>query len=52
MDSRLEDIMKKNFKIWMVVLLVMSILFSSTTSVEKVSQGSGKNRKEIRFKCD
>ena len=38
MDSRLEDIMKKNFRIWMVVLLVMSIIFSSTISVEAASK--------------
>ena len=30
--------MKKNFRIWMVVLLVMSIIFSSTTSVEAASK--------------
>lgn len=38
MDNRLEDIMKKNFRIWMVVLLVMSIIFSSITSVEAASK--------------
>lgn len=30
--------MKKNFRIWMVVLLVMSIIFSSTISVEAASK--------------
>lgn len=39
MDCRLEDIMKKNIKVWMVLLLVVSILFTSTMSVEAASKG-------------
>lgn len=38
--------MKKNIKVWMVVLLVMSIIFSSTTSVEAASKS--KNLKKYR----